>query len=187
MYKIANQLDWADFGMALAQELGKSRNEVLAIDTNSRLINEVKDDVDIAVRVDATNIDALQSQELDNFDYVIVAIGENFEAALLTTVMLKNLGVKNIICRAQTAYHAEIFAQIGAHEIIQPEREAGINLANRLASPHLKDYIPLTDGVSLIEMEAPKVFAGEIAQKFVITTQVRSQSGCIETTCEAYS
>ncbi len=146
------------FGMELARSLGKSNIHVVAIDRTPQLINAVKDDVDAAVRLDSTDEMALASQELDKVDVAVVAIGENFEASLLTTVLLKKLGVSHIICRAQTTFHAEIFKQIGADEVIQPELHAGEHLARRLANPHLKDIFVLAEGYTIIELEAPATF-----------------------------
>jgi trk system potassium uptake protein TrkA len=94
----------------------------------------------------------------------VVAIGENFEAALLTTVILKKIGVARIICRAQTLFHAEIFQQIGANEVIQPEAQAGERLGHSLANPQLEDLISLSDDFTLIELHTPKEFCGKSLQ-----------------------
>lgn len=149
------------FGTALAHGLSRSRVEILAMDRSGPLVEAVKDLVAVAVRLDSTDEDALQSQNISEMDACVVSIGENFEAALLTAVILKKLGVKRLICRAQTATHAEIFRRIGADEIIQPETQAGEELARRLANPHLEDLIQLADGYSLVEVRAPKAFIGK--------------------------
>lgn len=146
--------------MTLAKELGQSGVQVIAMDRNPHLVEEVKDDVDVAVRLDATDPEALISQKIDDVDVCVIAIGDNFEAALLTTAIVKKLGIPRIICRAQTATHAEIFSRIGAHEIIQPESQAGVLLGRRLANPQLEHYIQLAEGYSLIELRAPKTFQG---------------------------
>jgi trk system potassium uptake protein TrkA len=146
------------FGIALARQLAAAGTQVIAIDRSGQLIADIKDDVDVAVRLDATDEGALASQEIDQVDVCVVAIGENFEASLLTTVIVKKLGVPFIVCRAQTQFHAEIFRQIGADEVIQPEAQTGEHLARKLANPHLEDFIQLADGYTLIEIEAPKAF-----------------------------
>ena len=154
------------FGMALARRLSVHGADVLAIDSDKNLIDEIRDDVAIAVRLDATDETALRSQEIDRVDCVVVAIGENFEAALLTTVICKkNLDVPHIICRAQTSFHAEIFSQIGADEVVQPEKNAGDMLGRRLAHPRIIDYITLGDGFTVVEMQAPPHFAGKTLQE----------------------
>ncbi|REJ90133.1 MAG: TrkA family potassium uptake protein [Planctomycetota bacterium] len=146
------------FGTALSRRLSAAGAEVLAIDRDGRLIDEIKDDVDVAVRLDATDRQALLSQEVDKVDVAVVAIGENFEASLLTAVVLKQFGVPHVVCRAQTAIHAEIFRQIGADEVVQPEQETGAHLARRLANPRLVDAFRLADGLTLIEFSAPAEF-----------------------------
>lgn len=148
------------FGMALARNLARLGAQVIAVDRNMQLVNEVKDDVDLAVRLDSTDRDALDAQDVDKVDVCIVSIGENFEASLLTTVILRKLGVSRIICRAQTEFHAEIFRQIGADEVIQPETNAGEQMARRLANSRLHDVIDLAEGYSLVETEAPRSWWG---------------------------
>ncbi|NQV23456.1 MAG: TrkA family potassium uptake protein [Rhodopirellula sp.] len=148
------------FGMALARNLGRLGVQVIAVDRNMQLVNEVKDDVDLAVRLDSTDRDALDAQDIDKVDVCVVSIGENFEASLLTTVILRKLGVPRIVCRAQSLFHAEIFRQIGADEVIQPEISAGEQMARRLANPRLTDVIDLAEGYSLVETEAPRSWWG---------------------------
>ena len=148
------------FGMALARNLARLGVQVIAADRNMQLVNEIKDDVDLAVRLDSTDRDALDAQDIDKVDVCVVSIGENFEASLLTTVILRKLGVPQIICRAQTTFHAEIFRQIGADEVIQPETSAGEQMARRLANPRLNDVIDIAEGYSIVEIEAPKSWWG---------------------------
>ena len=146
------------FGMMLARTLGESGAEVIAIDVNEKLVDQVKDVVATAAALDATDMGALSSQEIAKCNVAVVAIGENFEAALLTTVIIKKLGVPRLICRAQTPVHAEIYRQIGASEVIQPEMQAGATLGRSLASPHIDEVVPLAEGYSLIELHAPRAF-----------------------------
>ncbi|MCA9083582.1 MAG: TrkA family potassium uptake protein [Planctomycetaceae bacterium] len=154
------------FGTALARRLSIHGAEVIAIDTDERLVEEVRDDVALAVRLNSTEEAALRSQEVDRVDCVVIAIGENFEAALLTTVICKkNLQIPHVICRAQTQFHAEIFRQIGADEVIQPEQNAGDMLGRRLAHPRINDYITLGEGFTIVEMLAPSKFAGKTVKE----------------------
>jgi len=156
------------FGMTLAKLMSASGVEIIAIDIDRQLVNEIKDEVDVAVRLDSTDEVALRSQDIDKVDVCVVAIGENFEAALLTTVIAKKLGIPRVICRAQTQFHADIFRQIGADEVIQPEIQAGQYLARKLANPHIKDFIALAEGYTLIELEAPKAFVGKALQELAL-------------------
>ena len=149
------------FGMELARQLGTSPAQVIAVDSNGNLVNEIKDRVDRAVRLDATDESALLAQEIDQVDVCVISIGENFEAALLALATAKRLGIPRVICRAQTAVHAEIFRQIGADEVIQPEMQAGANLARKLSSPHIEQFITLAEEFTLIELRAPPRFHGK--------------------------
>ena len=154
------------FGMALARRLSMHGAEVIAIDSDEALVNEISDDVAIAVQLDSTDEAALRSQEIDRVDICVVSIGENFEAALLTTVICKkNLKLPVVICRAQTRFHAEIFSQIGADEVIQPEQNAGDMLGRRLAHPRIDDYIKLADGFTIVELLAPSRFVGKTVRE----------------------
>lgn len=149
------------FGMALARRLSAHGADVIAIDSDESYVFEIRDDVNIAVRLDSTDEQALRSQEVDRVDTCVIAIGENFENALLTTVICKKkLQVPHVVCRAQTAFHAEIFSQIGADEVIQPEQNAGDMLGRRLAHPRIHDYITLGEGFTVVELAPPKEFVG---------------------------
>ncbi len=149
------------FGMALARQLESQRVQVIAIDSDPELIDNIKDEVGAALVLDSTDELALRSQEIHQVDVLVVAIGENFEAAVLTTVLGKKFGIPEIICRASSAVHAEIFRRIGADEVIQPEIETGQQLARRLSNPLLDDFIDLGEGFTLIELRAPAAFRGK--------------------------
>lgn len=150
------------FGMAVVEQLAASGAQVIAVDSDRELVDEVKHRVDVAVVLDSTDERALRSQEIHKVDVLIVAIGENFEAALLTAAIAKKqLKIPRVICRAATSIHAEIFSQIGADEVIQPESETGRQLARKLANPFLEDFVDLGEGFTLIEMHAPSSFRGK--------------------------
>lgn len=167
MHKVA-VIGLGRFGMVLARQLAASGVQVIAVDSSRLLIDEIKDAVDVAVRLDATDEAALRSQDIDKVDVCVVAIGENFEAALLTTVIAGKLGIPRVICRAQTQFHADIFRQIGADEVIQPEMQAGQELARKLANPQIEDFIALAQGYTLIELKAPKAFLGKSLQELAL-------------------
>jgi len=159
------------FGMSLAKNLAQSGVQVIAVDRNGQLVNEIKDHVTVAVRLDSTDQLALQSQDIDKVDVCVISIGENFEAALLTTVIVQHMGVPEVICRAQTQFHAEIFRKIGATKVIQPEQESGGNLARQLANPHLVDFIRLAEGFTLLEFHAPRAFQGKSIRELALRNQ----------------
>lgn len=125
------------FGTAIAKKLAKKGAEVLAIDNNEDHIDEIKDEVAYAVCLDATDKKALKSQNIEDYDAVVVAIGENFEALLLCVVYLQELNIKRIIARANGIHQRKILEKIGIKEILSPEDEVGNVVAERLLNPNL--------------------------------------------------
>lgn len=170
MYKVAI-IGLGRLGISLVEYLAGTGVQVIAMDSDPALVEEVKDLVDVAVCLDSTDQEALESQRVGDVDVCVIAIGENFQAAILTTVIVKKMGVPRVICRAQSAIHAEIFSQIGANEIIQPESQAGVLLGRRLANPKLNQFIGLAEGYSLIELRAPSVFWGKTLEQLALRTK----------------
>ncbi|MGE3777173.1 MAG: TrkA family potassium uptake protein [Pirellulaceae bacterium] len=172
MQKIA-VLGLGRFGMRLACELAASGVEVIAADRNGRLVDDAKDYVTLAVQMDFTDEDALQSQNIGKVDVCIVAIGEGFEATLLTTLNVKKLGVPRVIARAQTVVQAEILSRIGADEIVQPENAAARELARRLSHPRLLDFVQLDASHSIFQLHAPRRFVGKTLEELRLRTAYR--------------
>ncbi|HOV92513.1 MAG TPA: TrkA family potassium uptake protein [Candidatus Kapabacteria bacterium] len=149
------------FGSNLARSLTKNGAEVLAIDKDIRRVEEVQDEVAVAVMLDSTDKDALRSQGVQDFDAVIVAIGEGFESSITTTSILQELGVKNIYNRMVSKLHARILKLLGIENILLPEAEAADHLARRLIMPGLIDTFPLSHSHSIFIVKSPKRFIGK--------------------------
>jgi trk system potassium uptake protein TrkA len=149
------------FGSNLARSLTKNGAEVLAIDKDIRRVEEVQDEVAVAVMLDSTDKDALRSQGVQDFDAVIVAIGEGFENSIITTSILQELGVKNIYNRMVSKLHARILHLLGIENILLPEAEAADHLARRLVMPGLIDTFPLSRTHSIFIVKVPKKFIGK--------------------------
>jgi trk system potassium uptake protein TrkA len=149
------------FGSRLAISLTRGGAEVIAVDRNPRLVEELRDEVTLAVRLDSTSDDALRAQGIPKVDAAIVAIGEDFESSALTVALLKELGVPVIYARAETLVQARILQKIGADAIINPESEAAARWAHRLMLPNLRQYVELSEGHSLIHTVAPATFHGK--------------------------
>src|SRR5688572_22212713 len=114
------------FGTKIALTLSHRGAEVLAIDNDEMKVDNLRDDVAYAVTMDSTDVKALQSQRIQDVDAVVVAIGENFEALLLTTAHLQDMNVKRVIARAATPQQRMILEKMGVSEILSPEDEVGI-------------------------------------------------------------
>lgn len=149
------------FGRRLAKLLSDAGAEVIAVDRRAELIELMRDDVARAVCMDATDEDTLKSQGIDEVDTAIVGIGTSFEAAVLTTVLLKQMSVPRVIARATTPIRAQILTRIGADDIVNPESESADRWRNRLVATNMIDHIELSDGFSLIQTVAPKQFVGK--------------------------
>lgn len=144
------------FGYAVARNLAARGAEVLAIDRDIERVESIKDEVAYAVALDATDIKALSSQNVADMDAVLVAIGENIEGLLLTTVQLLELGVKRIIARAMADQQRLILEKLGVKEILSPEDEVGKLVAEKLLNPNMKAFLPLPDNYSIVEIQAPR-------------------------------
>lgn len=149
------------FGRQVALTLAQEGAEVIAVDTDMEKVEEIHDYVAYSVKLDATDPASLRSLGLQDMDAAVVAIGENFEANLLTAAYLKQLGLRKVITRAANPIHRRILEQIGADEIISPEDEIGRKTAHRLLKPHLKDYLAVTEDYKMIRVETPQEFIGK--------------------------
>lgn len=148
------------FGRALVEELHRNRVEVIAVDAEPELVEDVKHSAAMAVRMDAQDEKELRAQGIHTVDVAVVAIGDDFETDLLVTVLLKKHGVRRVIARAGAPLHETILRNVGADEVIWPEQEAAIRLAQRLAVPSVKNFFELAEGCSMMEVDAPPAFEG---------------------------
>jgi trk system potassium uptake protein TrkA len=148
------------FGRAIALTLSKKGAEVMAIDTNQEIIDSISDDVAYAVTLDATDRKALISQDIKDFDAVIVSIGQNFEQRLLCAAVLMDIGVKRIICRSLGISQRLILDKMGIEEILSPEDEVAIIVGERLLNPSIISYLQLPDDYRIAEVIAPRKTTG---------------------------
>ena len=149
------------FGAKVARTLSQLGAEVIAIDKNFELIDAIKDDVLIAVQLDGTDREALESQNIKEVDAAIVAMGSDFEETLLTVVTLKQIGVQKVISRAGTSVRREILERVGCDRVVLPEEEVGLNVAKELVSGFFFDQIAVGDEYSIAQLVAPNDFIGK--------------------------
>lgn len=149
------------FGSSLAINLENNGCRVLGIDKDRELVQLMSDQISQVVGLNAADTAALAAIDITSFDTVIVAIGTDFESNLLTTAALKELGVKNIICKAINDRQRTILLKVGADRVLLPEIEAGEHLARELLTPHLRSHLPLDSGHSLVEIQAPAAVIGK--------------------------
>lgn len=148
------------FGTSAARTLHELGYEVTAIDIGERPVADAAGFVTLAAQGDGTDEDLLRSLHVDESDVGIVAQGENLEASVLATLVLKRLGIPWVIAKAASHLHGELLGRIGADQIIFPERDAGVRLAHSLAVRQINDYFPLTPTTGVAKLVAPDRFVG---------------------------
>ncbi|MCD5405092.1 MAG: TrkA family potassium uptake protein [Desulfotomaculum sp.] len=154
------------FGTSLAITLCRMGHEVLAIDEDEKKVEEIIEFVTHAVQADAKDEQALKELDIKNFDAVIVSVGK--EASIWVTVMLKEMGVKKVIAKAQTELHGKVLSRVGADKVVFPERDMGERVARALVSDNIMEQITLSPEHSIIEMIAPPKFIGKTLQDIAL-------------------
>jgi len=151
-----------NFGFTVATRLSQIGHQVLAADTNATRIEHIKDLVTQAVVIDAKDKNALAEVVSGAVDAAVVGLGDSVEASLLCVLYLKELGVKRIIAKAASDDHGRILESIGTSEVIYPERDAALRLAEKLNAPtSVIDYIELSPDYSIIDVATPDDFVGK--------------------------
>ncbi len=149
------------FGNSLAIELSNLGHDVLVIDRSEEKIAAVADHVTHAVIGDAKDENVIRSLGVRNFDVAVVAMADNIEDSVLVTIMLKELGVKKVVAKAQSMLHMKVLERIGADVTVFPERDMGKRLAQHLSAKNIIDFIELSDEHSIVEIEAPSAWYGK--------------------------
>lgn len=147
------------FGSTLARRLYREGHEVLAIDHQAELVQAMRDDASQAVVVDVRDKGRLRALGLKDVDVAVISVGEHLEASTLAAFYLKEMGVK-VVARAVSADHGRILEAIGVNEVIYPERDMALRLADRLTHPNLLDYVALGPEYSVMELAVPASFIG---------------------------
>lgn len=149
------------FGYTVATYLAKSGADVIAVDSDETIVNDVGKQVSVAICMNAADREGLVAHGIDKVDAGVVAIGQNFEANLLTTALLKELGVGKVIARASNDVQKRILELIGADQVIFPEDAIGMRVAQSLISSRIVDITALFEGLSVAQVVASKVLIGK--------------------------
>ncbi|MCS6887769.1 TrkA family potassium uptake protein [Chloroflexus sp.] len=149
------------FGRSVALNLIERGHTVLGIDRDPNIVQQLADRMTQVVALDSSNEDALRAVDIVSFDTVVVAIGSQFEANLMTTVALKQLGVKRVVCKALNERQQYILTRVGADMVVLPEHEAGARLAWQLSEPHVLEHLNLGHGFSVAEVKVPAPLVGQ--------------------------
>lgn len=161
------------FGMALALELADSDCDVLAIDDKEENIQEVADKVTYAVKADVREPGVLKALGVGNVDVAIVTVSENMEASILATAQIKDLGVPQVLAKAQNKLHGRILKKVGADEVLYPEQSMGVRVAHNLMSSGYLDLFELSSESSIAEFKIPKQWVGKTLAELHIREKYR--------------
>jgi len=160
-----------NFGHYLASHLYQKGHDVMAIDTNSNLVQKIKNQVTQAIVADATDASVIQSLGIKDMDTAIVSIGSILSNSILAVLNLQEAGVRHIVAKAINEPHKRILEKLGVEEISFPEKDNAISMAERLDNPNLIDYLPFLEGYGIIELGVPKSFVGKTLKQINLTNR----------------
>ncbi len=149
------------FGSSVACSLAENGYDVMAIDIDSERVENILDTVTHSVEADATDENALKSLGVSNFDVGVVSIGDNQQASIMSTLLLKEMGVPYVVVKAQDNLHGKVLTKVGADRIVYPEQDMGARIAKNLISTNVLDYLEFAPDYSVIEIIPPETMIGK--------------------------
>ena len=149
------------YGIAVARELVDHGMEVIAVDSEERIVNMAADELPICKCADVTDPDVIRELGIANVDVVIIAMANNLEASVMAVTLCKEIGVKTVIAKCANEMHQKILLRVGADKVVFPENESGIRLARNLLSSGFVDMVSLAKKVSMIELDVKREWVGK--------------------------
>ena len=149
------------FGSSVATTMHLLGHQVMAIDKNDDAVQALAEKVTHAAIVDVTDEQALRALGMGNFDVAIIAIGSDIRASIMATLIAKEMGVEQIVCKAKDELQAKVLYKIGADRVVFPERDTGVRVAHNLVSNNILDHIELDPDYSIVEIVTPKEWEGK--------------------------
>ena len=174
-------LGLGNFGSHLARSLARKGAEVLAVDIDAQAVDDIKDSVTQAAIANASDKKALLSLDIESFDCVVVSLGDRVDATILVAMFLKKVGVKEIVVKAISEDHAEALRSVGATTVVFPEKDIAIKIADSLITPNLIDFLPLSEGMSIVEMKPPSECVGKTLAQIKIRNRFGLQVVAVRT------
>ena len=141
------------YGIAVARELVRHGAEVIAVDSDERIVNAAADELPLCKCADVTDPDVIRQLGISNVDVVIISMATNLEASVMAVTLCKEIGVKTVIAKSANEMHQKILLRVGADTVVFPENESGIRLAKNLLSSGFVDMVSLAKNVSMIELD----------------------------------
>ena len=160
------------FGSGLARSLCRQGAEVLAIDIRPDQVQQVANEVTHAVVGDAQDKEVLRALDVRSFDCAVIAIGDNLAASVLTVMNLKELEVPYVVCKAHDETHRRVLEKLGVDRVVIPELEYAQRLARSLYSHNVLDYIELSKDYGILEIPAPKSWAGKTLKELNVRAKL---------------
>lgn len=164
-----------NFGFYLGRELTRQGFDVLGLDVRKDVVQHAKNDIAVAVTADATQKENLLDLGVAEADVAVVTIGTNMLASILSTFLLKEIGVRNVYAKALSEEHERILRRVGADQILFPEKDLALSLARRLANPNMLEYLPFIGDHGIFEVEAPPAFVGKTLRELDLINRFGSQ------------
>ena len=181
------------FGTAVARELYEVGNDVLGLDTNSENVENIADYVTHAVTGDGRDPEVLRALGVADYDCAVVAVGSDVGSSALITMRLKEAGVPQVVCKAQSHVHQRLLEKIGADRVIFPEHEMGIKVAQGLARSNILNFIELSPDIGIAEVSVPESWVGKslrelnVRAKYDVNVIAVRRGGALELTMDAGS
>lgn len=169
------------FGSSVAMTLVERGHTVLGIDQSAELVQRYSDVITQTARLDSTDETALKEVDIQSYDTVVVAIGSDLEANILTVAALRSLGIRRVVCKAQTRKHREILLSLGADKVALPEYEAGQQLAVELSLPLIVARIELDSETEVSELRVPAAMVGHTIEETGVTVRYGLQVLAVKT------
>lgn len=180
-----------EFGKSVAKTLYKHGKTVLALDSNENIVRQVLEDeiVDEAIILDATDENTLKVILKDDFDTAFVCIGGNLQSSVLVTLHLKELGIKNIICKAVSHTQGKVLEKVGATQVVYPEESMGEKIALNIMRPTVVEQFKFSDEYSVLELKTPKRYIGKTLKELDLRNKyeanvmaIKDPKGCMNVT-----
>lgn len=149
------------YGIAVARELVSNGAEVIAVDSDEKIVNAAADELPVCKCADITDPDVIRQLGIANVDVVIVAMANNLEASVMAVTLCKEIGVKTVIAKCANEMHQKILNRVGADTVVFPENESGVRLAKNLLSSGFVDIVSLAKNVSMIELDVKPEWEGK--------------------------
>ena len=149
------------YGIAVARELVENGKEVIAVDSNQKIVNDAAAFLPVCKCADVTDIEVISRLGIENIDTVIVCMAGNLEASVMAVTLCKEAGVKTVIAKCANEMQQKILLRIGADKVVFPENESGIRLAKNLLSSGFIDMISISKDVSIVEIEVKNEWLGK--------------------------